>query len=180
MPKTQSLRCTRTTPGKRTSKMFTTEPTYKQNNSIKIQISFGGVDRRGEIPSWLASHLMNNWSHFGRTQCHYVHSQHAGCLPVCSLSHQQARHSNIGRYLLTRIQKSRMFTHLCMFWIKNIKLCMAPGLIHPIIVWLAYQSCLSKLRCILSWWLHTLESEYEVKWSLPISSRSTEVSSVAN
>ena len=28
--------------------------------------------------------------------------------------------------------------------------------------------------------MHTLESEYEVKWSLPISSSSTEVSSVAN
>lgn len=57
---------------------------------------------------------------------------------------------------------------------------MAPGLIHPIIVWLAHQSCLSKLRRILSWWMHTLKSEYEVKWSLPISSSSTEVSSVAN
>jgi hypothetical protein len=32
----------------------------------------------------------------------------------------------------------------------------------------------------LSWWLHTLESEYQVKWSLSISSGSTEVSSVAN
>ena len=61
---------------------------------------------------------------------------------------------------------------------------MSPGLVHPIMVALVHinadHSCLSKLRCILTWLLHTLESEYKVKWSLPISSSGIEVSSIAN
>ena len=61
---------------------------------------------------------------------------------------------------------------------------MAPGLVHPIVVTLMHinadHSCLSKLRCILTWLLHTLESEYKVKWSLSISSSGVEVRSIAN